>query len=87
MSVVLPKPSSVSSLCPSTSIAIQRHQTPDLVTSNTQTASSTLYSITKRRNTMANNNGRQKGGGAAAGNSNMNEHVELTVKVSIDEFD
>ena len=36
---------------------------------------------------MANNNGRQKGGGAAAGNSNMNEHVELTVKVSIDEFD
>ncbi len=30
---------------------------------------------------MANNNGRQGGGGG--GNSNMNEHVEFTVKVRI----
>lgn len=29
---------------------------------------------------MANNNGRQGGGGGS--NSNMNEHVEFTVKVS-----
>ena len=32
--------------------------------------------------TMANNNGRQGGGGGGGSNSNMNEHVEFTVKVS-----
>ena len=31
---------------------------------------------------MANNNGRQGGGGGGGSNSNMNEHVEFTVKVS-----